>query len=126
MQACDAENKKALHLDLIGKWIEENPPGMGNGWEPYPLSLRIINWIKWVLDRYGLPDEALYSLAVQTRYLFKKLEYHLLGNHLYVNAKALVFAGLFFDGSCTIPAINPRRVARWQGDTSAGPKSCQR
>lgn len=38
LQACDAENKKALHFDLIEKWIQENPPGMGNGWEPYPLS----------------------------------------------------------------------------------------
>lgn len=99
LQACDAENKKALHLDLIGKWIEENPPGIGNGWEPYPTSLRIVNWIKWALGGNGLPDEAMNSLAVQTRYLFRKLEVHLLGNHLFANAKALVFAGLFFDGS---------------------------
>ncbi len=98
LQACDAENKKALHLDLIGKWIEENPPGTGNGWEPYPTSLRIVNWIKWALTGNDLPDEALQSLAVQTRYLFKKPEYHLLGNHLFANAKALVFAGLFFNG----------------------------
>lgn len=98
LQACDAENKKALHLDLIGKWIHENPSGMGNGWEPYPTSLRIVNWIKWALAGNSLPDEALHSLAVQTRYLFKKLEYHLLGNHLFANAKALIFAGLFFDG----------------------------
>lgn len=96
LQACDAENKKALHLDLIKKWIEENPPGMGNGWESYPLSLRIVNWIKWVLDGNSLPNEVLHSLAVQTRYLFKKLEVHLLGNHLFANAKALVFAGFFF------------------------------
>ena len=99
LQACDAENKKALHLDLIGKWIEENPPGMGNGWEPYPTSLRIVNWIKWALEGNGLPDEALHSLVVQTRYLFKKLEVYLLGNHLFANAKALVFAGLFFAGN---------------------------
>lgn len=99
LQAHDAENKKALHLDLIGKWIQENPPGMGNGWEPYPTSLRIVNWIKWVLDGNCLPDDALHSLAVQTRYLSKKLEFHLLGNHLFANAKALIFAGLFFDGS---------------------------
>ncbi|MCD6274281.1 MAG: alginate lyase family protein [Deltaproteobacteria bacterium] len=97
LQACDAENKKVLHLDLIGKWIEENPPGMGNGWEPYPASLRIVNWIKWALAWSGLPDKALHSLAVQVRYLFKKPEVHLLGNHLLANAKALVFAGLFFD-----------------------------
>ena len=98
LQACDAENKKALHFDLIEKWIQENPPGMGNGWEPYPLSLRIVNWIKWVLYGNGLPDEALHSLAVQTRYLRRKLEIHLLGNHLFANAKALIFAGIFFEG----------------------------
>lgn len=28
----------------------------------------------------------------------RRLEYHLLGNHLLANAKALVFAGLFFSG----------------------------
>ena len=98
LQACDAENKKALHFDLIEKWIKENPPGIGNGWEPYPTSLRIVNWIKWALDGKGLPDDALHSLAVQARYLSKKLELHLLGNHLFANAKALIFVGLFFEG----------------------------
>ena len=98
LQALDAERKKALHLDLIARWIQENPPGIGNGWEPYPTSLRIVNWIKWALDGNGLSDEALHSLAVQARYLFKKPEFHLLGNHLFANAKALIFAGLFFDG----------------------------
>ena len=28
----------------------------------------------------------------------KKIEWHILGNHLFANAKALVFAGLFFQG----------------------------
>ena len=28
----------------------------------------------------------------------KRLEVHLLGNHLFSNAKALVFAGIFFEG----------------------------
>jgi uncharacterized heparinase superfamily protein len=45
-----------------------------------------------------LTEEALRSLAVQTRWLARRLEWHLLGNHLFVNAKALVFAGLFFRG----------------------------
>jgi uncharacterized heparinase superfamily protein len=101
LQACDAENKKTLHLDLIEKWIKENPPATGNGWEPYPTSLRIVNWIKWVLAGNGLSDEALHSLAVQARYLFKKTEVHLQGNHLFSNAKALIFAGLFFTGNET-------------------------
>src|SRR5690348_1680901 len=37
------------HTALIARWIAENPPRSGNGWEPYPLSLRIVNWIKWGL-----------------------------------------------------------------------------
>ncbi|MCP4410619.1 MAG: heparinase, partial [Gammaproteobacteria bacterium] len=86
------------HVRLIVDWIQNNPPGKGTGWEPYPTSLRIVNWIKWALAGNELPDEALQSLAVQTRWLSKRLEWHLLGNHLLANAKALVFAGLF-DGS---------------------------
>ena len=45
-----------------------------------------------------LPAGCIKSLAVQVRYLRQSLEYHLLGNHLFANAKALVFAGLFFEG----------------------------
>lgn len=83
---------------LIGRWVADNPPGYGNGWEPYPLSLRIVNWIKWSLAGNELSGEALQSLAIQAHYLRKRLEYHLLGNHLFANGKALVFAGLFFCG----------------------------
>ena len=39
------------------------------------------------------------SLAVQARWVAKRLETHLLGEHLFANAKALVFAGLFFEES---------------------------
>ncbi|SDM92325.1 Uncharacterized conserved protein, heparinase superfamily [Geoalkalibacter ferrihydriticus] len=96
--ATDAAARRDAHLALIRRWIAENPPAVGNGWEPYPISLRVVNWIKWALAGNELPAEALDSLAVQTRYLLKRLEYHLLGNHLWANAKALVFAGLFFAG----------------------------
>lgn len=83
---------------LINRWIAENPPGHGNGWEPYPVSLRIVNWIKWMLGGAAPEAGLLASLAVQTRWLTDRLEWHLLGNHLLANAKALVFAGLFFEG----------------------------
>ena len=56
-------------------------------------------WDMVVLASNELPPECLQSLAVQARWLAKRLEFHLLGNHLFVNAKALVFAGLFFNGS---------------------------
>jgi uncharacterized heparinase superfamily protein len=83
---------------LIRSWVAENPVGQGNGWEPYPLSLRICNCIKWHLSGNLLEDAAIGSLALQAAYLARTLEYHLLGNHLFANAKALIFAGAFFEG----------------------------
>ncbi len=85
-------------LFWIEKWIDENEIGYGNGWEPYTLSLRIVNWIKFYLAGNKLSEKIIKSLAIQTEYLSKKIEYHLLANHLLANAKALVFAGLFFKG----------------------------
>jgi uncharacterized heparinase superfamily protein len=57
-----------------------------------------VNWIKWARAGNALSHDALQSLAVQARWLSRRLEVHLLGNHLFVNAKALVFVGLFFEG----------------------------
>lgn len=84
--------------DLINRWIIENPPRQGSGWESYPTSLRIVNWIKWAFSKNSLGEQSLHSLAIQVRWLIKRLEWHLLGNHLFANAKALVFSGIFFDG----------------------------
>lgn len=98
LNAQGAEKRLKWHRELIQRWVKENPPGEGNGWEPYPTSLRIVNWIKWALAGNTLPDAAVRSLAVQVRWLRQNLEYHLLGNHLFANAKALVFAGAFFEG----------------------------
>ena len=86
------------HRALMSRWVNENPPAAGTGWEPYPTSLRIVNWIKWSLSGHELPAECVQSLAVQVRWLCRRLEWHLLGNHLFVNAKALVFAGCLFEG----------------------------
>ncbi len=107
LNAEGAEERREWHLALMRRWVAENPPGVGNGWEPYPTSLRVVNWIKWALagntrekdQGNRLDEELLHSLAVQVRWLVERLEYHLLGNHLFANAKALVFAGLFFQGA---------------------------
>lgn len=106
LNAAGREERLPWHLALLQRWVAENPPGYGNGWEPYPTSLRVVNWIKWALAysaaREGvsavLPPACLQSLAVQVRWLSRRLEHHLLGNHLFANAKALVFAGTFFVG----------------------------
>ena len=98
------ETPADIKRDVVEQWLQDNPPDHGTGWEPYPLSLRTINWIKWALSGGTLGVEALNSLALQAEYLSRSLEYHLLGNHLFANAKALVFAGCFFEG---------RRARRW-------------
>lgn len=98
LNATDSASRRAWHIALIDRWILENPPGQGNGWEPYPASLRIVNWVKWALSGNQLSDAAQHSLAVQARWLMRRLEWHILGNHLFANAKALIFAGLYFEG----------------------------
>ena len=96
--AKSARQRTDWHRALMHRWVNENPPGSGVGWEPYPLSLRIVNWIKWQLDGHQLDSTCLDSLATQVTALSQQLEFHLLGNHLLANAKALVFAGCFFAG----------------------------
>ena len=101
LSAVDAPARVPWHEALLDAWVRTNPPGRGTAWAPYPTSLRIVNWIKG----WSAPDAALaptpvwvHSLAVQARWLACNLEWHLLGNHLFANAKALVYAGLFFNG----------------------------
>mgnify|MGYP002279991245 CR=1 FL=1 len=103
-----ALDRGAWHAEILQRWLAENPMGEGVGWDPYPTSLRIVNWVKWLC--WSAPEVSeeiaddvrqrmVSSLAVQARWLRKRLEHHLLGNHLIANAKALVFAGCFFDGA---------------------------
>lgn len=95
------EERRQWHAELITNWIGGNPPGSSPGWDPYPISRRVVNWIKAELAGPILDQAAVESLAAQTRHLIKKPEYHLQGNHLWANAKAMIFAGLFFGGHKT-------------------------
>ena len=40
------------HVEFLERWIRENPRGSVPGWDPYPTSLRIVNWVKW-LEKNG-------------------------------------------------------------------------
>lgn len=98
LTAVRAGDRSAWHNGIVGRWIEENPVGVGNGWEPYPLSLRLVNWMQWALNGGATPEGFDASVATQVRYLSQRLEWHLQGNHLFVNGKALMMAGLYFEG----------------------------
>lgn len=89
---------------LAESWIRDTEPGRGDGWEPYPLSLRTVNWIYSLLlfgdaldGRRRARVEA--SLGQQLAVLEKRLEFHILANHLQKNLKALVIGGLYFEGA---------------------------
>ena len=84
--------------DFLQLWLETQAFGSNISWDAYPTSQRIVNWIKSHHFRKPLYDKAICSLANQTYWLEKHFEWHLMGNHLFVNAKALTWAGCFFEG----------------------------
>lgn len=98
LNAVGIDEQNALARALVNRWIEANPPPSGNGWEPYPLSLRIVNLVKWFARQEALEPHWLASLATQMQALAKQVEYHISGNHLFANAKALVFGGSYLAG----------------------------
>lgn len=86
---------------LAEDWIEHAKPGRGDGWSPYPLSLRVVNWIYAAL-LFGTSLEEPFSTRLlgsihrQLRWLERHLELDLLANHLIKNLKALTIGGLAF------------------------------
>ena len=82
---------------LIDDFINKLPI-LNDALEPYPISLRGINWIKFLsnnkIERKSI-DRYLYC---QYRILLDNIEYHLLGNHLLENGFSLLFGGYYFNG----------------------------
>jgi len=84
----------------INKFIEDFSEN-NIGKAPYTIALRGINWIKFIIENQKeLSKEYLVkwnsSLYSQYILLTKKLEYHLLGNHLLEDAYSLFFAAIYF------------------------------
>ena len=70
------------------------------------MSLRIVNWLKFLarhnhalrqFSREAKKRRLLESLYRQVTMLERRLEKHLLGNHLLKNVKALLFAGAWLE-----------------------------
>jgi hypothetical protein len=82
-------------IGLIYDFIE-NISSIKDGIEPFPISLRGINWIKF-LTKYKIQDKKVDdSLYAQYYILVDNLEYHLLGNHLLENGFSLLFGAYYF------------------------------
>ncbi len=88
---------------IIRAWIKQNPRGTRPGWEPYPIALRLTNWLSIYThlesDFKADPQfhsDFIYSIWEQYDFLAHHLEKHLLGNHYFENLKALILCSLFF------------------------------
>ena len=82
-------------LALIHNYIKRSH-NLKDGLESYPISLRIINWIRFI-SKHKIKDKKIDSiLAKHLSLLNKNLEFHLLGNHLLENTFALLFGSYYF------------------------------
>jgi len=101
--ALDYADARSVVLD----WIERYPAAAGAvGWEPYPTSLRLVNWcaVFWGRFRTRIEGDVAFlrtlwaSVVKQTQWLMRHLETNLLGNHYLENCATLAFVGSCFDG----------------------------
>lgn len=89
----------------VTSWIENNQIiGQGDGWHPYTISLRLVNWIltysafsKYLNDDQEFRSTFLESIVAQNKFLLNNLEYDVVGNHLFENLKTLILCGMFYN-----------------------------
>jgi uncharacterized heparinase superfamily protein len=108
----------AMRLALVLDWIARHESGVG--WDPHPISLRLLSWAKLLLTPGALPETEegsggwraamLASMADQADTLSQGLETRLQANHLLSNLIGVVFAGLLLAGS---------RSDRWRARSDA-------
>ena len=95
----------------VDDWVAHCTPQLVPGaWEPYPVSLRLINWLGWLVAEGrggGMSASRWASIFRQVEWLRRRVERHLGANHLLENAAALCLAGSAFTG---------RAAAAWLSD----------
>lgn len=82
-------------LSLLDDFI--NCDSLKDAKEPFPISLRGINWIKYFVVNNVNRIEYNNYLYNDYEILMDNLEYHLLGNHLLENGYSLLFAAYYFE-----------------------------
>jgi uncharacterized heparinase superfamily protein len=94
-------NRVARMLD----WIDRHPSGVG--WDPHPISLRLLCWGKMLTTSGMLEAEAssreriLGSMADQAETLRRGLEIRLQANHLFSNLLSMVWCAVLLEGDAS-------------------------
>ncbi len=84
-------------LALLRSWLA-GAASHKDGWEPYPTSLRLVSWIRFFVETgLSMPVDVADALEAQYRTLWRKIEFHLGGNHLLENAIALSYTAAFLN-----------------------------
>lgn len=91
----DAKLYTEEYCKIILNFISDIPK-LKNANEPFPTSLRVINWIKYFVTNNIINHEWQRSLYAQIYRLNDYKEYHILGNHILENGFALLFGGVYF------------------------------
>lgn len=111
----DSQAAYETFRSLATSWMNLNDRIRGDGWHPYAISIRTVNWIQALsgFQRQLQEDKAfrtrlLSSLCGQARILSSDLEKDVRGNHLLANLRALVCFGL---------ACQEKEPQRWFRET---------
>ena len=86
---------KEQGVNLIKDYVSQRR-NLKDGMEPYPISLRGINWVKFLSEKEIIVEEIDNCLYQDYLRLAANLEYHLLANHLLENGFSLLFGAYYF------------------------------
>ncbi|MFT7054626.1 MAG: hypothetical protein ACJAR3_000252 [Roseivirga sp.] len=92
----DSKMSPELGEKLIRDYCDSYGSSKGS-LEPYPISLRGINWIKFLSINSIQNDQIDKCLYKQLKILDSNLEYHILANHLLENAFSMFFGAYYFE-----------------------------
>jgi hypothetical protein len=97
-------NNPNIIINLISIYVKNNYDSLHITNDPYPISMRIVNMIKFISDnRHSLShDHAslinnLINKDINT--LEANIEYHLMGNHILENYLTLIMSSLYFSNN---------------------------
>ena len=94
----------AKFKELLNSWIDNNSKSRNYAWEPYTISLRIVNLLisfelfgEIFINDVSFYNKVFISIFSQYKYLIKNQEKHLLGNHYFENLKTIIICSIIFN-----------------------------